>query len=130
MSLIPSSHADILDTKALAALALVKADGTPQVTPLWFDLEGDLIVINTARGRVKDKILSRMPKVALAIVDPANAYRYIQIQGTVVACSEEGARDVIDRLSLKYLGTKYPFAQPGEVRVTFKIRPERVQTMG
>lgn len=130
MSIIPSSHADILETKALAALALVKADGTPQVTPLWFDCEGDLIVINTARGRVKDKILSRMPKVALAIVDPANAYRYIQIQGTVVECSEEGADDVIDRLSMKYLGTKYPFAQPGDVRVTFKIRPERVQTMG
>lgn len=130
MSVIPSTHADILDTKALAALALVKADGTPQVTPLWFDCEGDLIVINTARGRIKDKILSRMPKVALAIVDPANAYRYIQIQGTVVECSEEGADDVIDRLAMKYFGTKYPFRQPGEVRVTFKIRPERVQTMG
>lgn len=130
MSLVPGSHADILESTALASLALVKTDGTPQVTPLWFDCEGDLIVVNTARGRVKDKILSRLPKVALAIVDPTNAYRYIQIQGTVVECSEEGADDVIDRLSMKYLGKKYPFRQPGEVRVTFKIRPERVQTMG
>ncbi|NDD30335.1 MAG: PPOX class F420-dependent oxidoreductase [Proteobacteria bacterium] len=131
MPTIPETHVPILQTKAVAALALVKADGSPQVTPMWFKHEGDFIIFNTARGRVKDKILARMPKVAVAVVDPENSYRYVQIQGEVVEGTEEGANDVIDSLALKYLGQpKYPFGQPGEVRVTYKVRIDRVQTMG
>ena len=78
------------EKKAFAFLALVKKDGTPQVTPIWFDYDGTHIIINTAHGRVKDKILHKRPCVALAIPDPANPYRYIQIRGKVAAETEEG----------------------------------------
>jgi PPOX class probable F420-dependent enzyme len=92
MFAIPEKFADLcsFEKKAFAFLALVKQDGTPQVTPIWFDYDGTHIIINTARGRVKDKILKRHPVVALAIQDPANAYRYIQVRGKVVDETEVG----------------------------------------
>lgn len=129
---IPASHADLLrrDTKAFAELALTTRRCEPLVTPVWFDFDGENIIINTARGRVKDRILHRHPVVALAIVDPANPYRYMQIRGPVVFESEEGGYDEICDLNLKYHGhPNYP-RRPGEVRVTYKIRPEHISTMG
>jgi hypothetical protein len=128
---IPEKFADLLsrDKKAFAALALIKKDGTPQVTPAWFDWDGTHVIINTARGRVKDKIMHRHPAVAVLIVDPANHYRYLQIQGRVVAETEEGARAGIDDLSMKYHGTLYPNYR-GETRVIYRILPERVQGNG
>jgi PPOX class probable F420-dependent enzyme len=129
---LPDQFADLLsrDTRAFAFLALVKKDGTPQVTPVWFDYDGTHIIINTARRRVKDKILRRHPQVALAIQDPANPYRYIQLRGRVTDETEEGAYDMICRLNEKYHG-KYEYPKrPGEVRVTYKILPEQFSTMG
>jgi hypothetical protein len=128
---IPEKFADLLsrDKKAFAVLALVKKDGTPQVTPVWFDWDGTQLIINTARGRVKDKIMHRHPAVAVLILDPANHYRYLQIQGRVVGETEEGARAGIDDLSMKYHGTLYPNYR-GETRVIYKILPERVQGNG
>jgi PPOX class probable F420-dependent enzyme len=128
---IPDSHKDLLQKKAFANVATVNADGSPQVTPVWFDAEGDQIRINTARGRVKDKNLRRNPVVALTVVDPDNPYRYVQIKGRVTEVTENGADAHIDALAKKYTGAdKYGNRRPGEVRVIFKIRPERVQTMG
>jgi PPOX class probable F420-dependent enzyme len=129
---IPEKHADLLkpEKKAFAFLALVKKDGTPQVTPVWFDYDGNTIVVNTARGRVKDKILRKHPCVALAIQDPENPYRYIQILGQVTDETEEGGYEMISRLNQKYHGNPdYP-KRPGEVRVTYKIIPARISTMG
>ena len=118
------------DKKAFANLALVKSDGTPQVTPIWFDYDGTHLIFNTARGRVKDRILHRHPVVAVAISDPENPYNYIQISGRVVEESEEGAHEVIKDLAFKYRGAReYPL-RPGEVRVTYKVLVERFQTMG
>lgn len=124
---IPDKLKDLLswEKKAFAFLALVKSDGTPQVTPVWFDWDGVHIIINSARGRVKDKVMSKMSKAALAIPDPGDPYRYIQIRGKVVEVTEEGARDMIDHLSMKYTGKKYQWYK-GETRVTYKILPERV----
>ena len=133
MSTIPASHADLLswEKPTFAHLATINADGSPQVTPVWFEFDGTHIVVNTATGRVKDKNLSRASSVALSVLDPANAYRYIQVQGRVAERTLEGADACIDRLALKYLGQeKYPFGRPGEVRVTFKIEPVRAQVMG
>ena len=114
-------------TKAYAHLALVKSDGTPQVTPVWFDFDGTHLIFNTARGRVKDRILHRHPVVAVAISDPQNPYEYIQISGKVVSESEEGGHDMIKALALKYRGSSdYPL-KPGEVRVTYKVLVEHVQ---
>ena len=127
----PDSHKDLLQKKAFANLATVNPDGSPQVTPVWFDVDGEDIRINTARGRVKDRNLRRNAAVALAVMDPDNPYRYVQVRGRVSEVTESGADPHIDSLAKKYMGVdKYPYRRPGEVRVIFKIRPERVQTMG
>lgn len=129
---IPESFDDILkQKKAFASLATVGADGAPQVTPVWFDYDGGLIRFNTARGRVKDRNLASRPIVALAIVDPDNPYRYLQVRGPIVEVTETGADAHIDSLAKKYLGQdRYPHRRPGEVRVIYTVRPDRVQTMG
>jgi PPOX class probable F420-dependent enzyme len=124
-------YRDIFEKKAFAHLATVGPDGGAQVTPVWCDLEDHLIRINTARGRVKDRNLRRNPRVALSVQDPDNPYRYVQVRGRVTEMSEQGADAHIDALARKYLGQdRYPYRQPGEVRVTVKIAPERVQGMG
>ncbi len=127
---IPDSHAHILESKALLQLAIVLKDGTPQVSPVWFDTEGDLIRINSVRGRLKDKVMRARPAVAAAIVDPENPFSWLGIRGMVVEITEEGAEAHIDLLAKKYLGVEiYPNRQPGQVRVLYKIRPEKVFTM-
>ncbi len=124
-------YRDLLEKKALGILATVMPDGSPQVTPVWFDTSNGVFLVNSAKGRQKDKNMRNRPKVALTIIDPDNPYRYMEIRGRVVDVTEEGASDHIDRLAKKYLGEdKYPYAQPGEVRVTYKIKPDRVVTWG
>ncbi len=125
---IPKDLSDLLarETRALAHLALVLRDGTPQVTPVWFDWDGTHVIVNTARGRVKDKVMRRRPAVAVAISDPADPYRYLQIRGRVVAESEDGAYDKICDLNEKYRGKRQYPRRPGEVRVTYKIEPQHV----
>jgi hypothetical protein len=132
MSVIPEAFNDLLTKKkAFANLATVNADGTPQVTPVWFDWDGSRLRINTAKGRVKDKNLRRTPAVALTIMDPDNSYRYVQVKGRVANVTESGADAHIDALSKKYTGQdRYAKRTPGEVRVIFTITPDRVQTMG
>ena len=130
---IPDAFRPLLgdDVKAFASLGTLMPDGSPQVTPVWFDTQGDKIRINSAKGRVKDRNMRREPRVALAIIDPSNPYRYLQIRGRVEHITEEGADPHIDRLAKKYMGADtYPFRQAGEVRVIYVIRPERVTTMG
>jgi len=128
---IPEKYRDLFTKRAFASLATLMPDGSSQVTPVWVDLEGDLVVVNTARGRQKDKNMRRDPRVALAIIDPENPYRYLEIRGRVAEITEEGADPHIDKMAKKYLGAdKYPYRQPSETRVIFKIQPERVNTMG
>ncbi|HEY6433586.1 MAG TPA: PPOX class F420-dependent oxidoreductase [Acetobacteraceae bacterium] len=131
MAAIPDSFRDLLEQKkAFANLATVKADGSPQVTPVWFDYSGGHIRVNTAKGRVKARTMKQGAKVALAIMDPDNPYRYVQVRGHVSRVTEGGADDHIDSLAKKYLGKdKYPFRQPGEQRIMLEIEPEAVQTM-
>jgi len=132
MVAIPDQYLDLLQQKkALANLATVMPDGSPQVTPVWFDYKGGLVRVNSAKGRVKTRNMSEGARVAVAIVDPENPYRYIQIRGRVARVTEQGASEHIDSLSKKYLGKdKYPFGQPGDVRVTFEIEPMSTQVMG
>ncbi len=128
---IPEKFKDLLsrDKKAFAHLALVKTDGIAQLTPVWFDWDGKHIIINTARGRLKDKLLHARRPATVLIADPANPYRYLQIRGNVVAETEEGARAAIDDLSQKYTGMVYQNYQ-GETRVIYRILPEQVQGQG
>jgi PPOX class probable F420-dependent enzyme len=128
---IPGSHADLLSKTAFANLATINANGTPQVTPVWIDWDGKHVLVNTAQGRVKDRNLRRNPNVAISIMDPANPYRYLAIQGRVVNATTNGADAHIDKLAKKYLGKdSYPFRTPTEVRVVFSIEPEKVHTNG
>ena len=132
MTTVRDGFKDLLTGKrAFANLATINADGTPQVTPVWFDWDGGNVRINSAKGRVKDKNLRRTPTVAMAIQDPDNPYRYVQIKGRVTSVTERGADAHIDALAKKYLGQdRYPYRKPDEVRVTYVIAPDRVQTMG
>ncbi|MET0987791.1 MAG: PPOX class F420-dependent oxidoreductase [Steroidobacteraceae bacterium] len=128
---IPTSHADILQKKALAHLATVMPDGSPQVTPVWFDWDGQHVIINTAENRRKDRNVQRDGRVALSITDPDNPYRYLEIRGRVAERTKKGADASIDALSKKYLGVdSYPNRSAGEVRVIYKIAPEHTTTMG
>ena len=131
MATVPESYRDLLTKKSFAHVETVGADGAPQVTPVWVDYDGTHVRLNTARGRVKDKNLQRNPKIALSIQDPDNPYRYLQIRGRVVEVTEKGADEHIDALSKKYTGRdKYANRRPGEVRVTVKVLPEKIQSMG
>ena len=124
-------YSDLFKKKAFANLGTLMGDGSPQVTPVWVDYDGKHIRINSALGRVKDKNIRRDPRVSLSIQDPENPYRYVEIRGKVVDITQNGADDHINSLSQKYLGNPvYPYRQPGEVRVLYKIEPLKVSAMG
>jgi PPOX class probable F420-dependent enzyme len=128
---IPEKYVDLFQKKTFASLATVMPDGQPQVTPVWIDFDGKHLIVNSAKGRVKDRNMRRDPRVSLALIDPDNPYRHLQVQGRVVEVTEAGADQHIDKMAKKYLGQdKYPFRQPGEVRVIYKIEPDRASTMG
>jgi PPOX class probable F420-dependent enzyme len=128
---IPDKYRDLFTKRAFASLGTVMPDGRPQVTPVWCDIEGDLVLVNTAKGRQKDKNMRRDPRVALAIIDPDNPYRYLEIRGRVVEITENGADAHIDKMAKKYLGAdKYPYRSQNEQRVIFKIQSEHTSTMG
>jgi len=128
---IPAAYQDLFKKKAFATLATLNPDGSPQVTPVWVDFDGTNVLINTARGRKKDRNLQSDSRVALAIVDPDNPYRYLGIQGRVTNFTENGADAHIDKMAKKYLGKDvYPGRKPGEVRVLATIEPVNVHAWG
>lgn len=121
----------VTDKKAFAHLATVLPDGSPHVTPMWFDFDGTHFRFNSARGRVKVRNMARAPRVAFSIVDPDNAYRYVTVRGQVVEETEQGADAHIDTLARKYIGQdRYPWRGPGEVRVLYRVTVDRVSGMG
>jgi PPOX class probable F420-dependent enzyme len=123
---VPEKYADLFKKKAFANLSTLMQDGSPQVTPVWVDYDGKHVRVNSALGRVKDKNIRRDPRVSLAIQDPENPYRYVEVRGKVVEITQNGADDHINSLSQKYLGKPvYPYRKPGEVRVLYKIAPEK-----
>ncbi len=132
MTEIPAGFHDLLtDKKAIANLATIMPDGSPQVTPVWFDYTNGYIRVNTAKGRVKARNMTEGSRVALAILDPDNAYRYLQVRGKVVHVTEVGAKEHIDSLAKKYLDKDvYPWHSPNDVRVIYEIEPLSVQVMG
>jgi len=122
---IPDRFIDLFSKKAFAHLATLMPDGSPQVTPVWVDYQDGFVLVNSARGRQKDRNMRRDARVAIAILDPDNPYRYLQVRGRVVEITEVGADAHIDKMALKYLGReKYPNRRPGEIRVIYKIQPE------
>lgn len=131
MVAIPENFRDILTKKSFVHLATKMSDGSPQVSPVWAEVDGDMIVVNSAKGRLKDRNIRADERVALSATDPDNPYRSIMIRGRVTKITEEGADEHIDKLAKKYLNEdKYPFRSPDEVRVKYYIEPIKVATMG
>jgi len=131
MAAIPEKYLDLLQQKkAFANLATLMPDGSPQVTPVWFDYKDGVIRVNTAKGRVKARNMKEGAQVALAVMDPDNPYRYVQVRGRVKRVAEQNADAHIDTLAKKYLGKdKYPWARPGDVRVIYEIEPTSASGM-
>jgi len=124
---IPEEYSDLVKKRALAYLATIMADGSPQVTPVWFDIVDGLIRVNTARGRQKDRNMTREPRVALTIQDPDDPYRYMQVRGVVVETTEKDADGHIDLLAQKYLDEeRYPWRNPADTRVIYSIQPVKI----
>jgi PPOX class probable F420-dependent enzyme len=131
MLTIPESYRDLLERPVYAVLTTVMPDGQPQSTVVWVDYKGEQVRINTARGRQKDKNLTRDPRVSVLLMDPQDPYRWIEVRGRVDEGTEDGAVDHIESLSWKYKGMKYyggySKRNPAdETRVTYKITPTRV----
>ena len=103
-------------------------DGTPHVTPVWVDYDGTHILINTVRGRRKERNLRQRPQAGLTIVDPTNPWHWLSIRGHVVAATEDGADDHLKKLAKKYTDNDdtSSFQQPGQVYVLYTIVPDRV----
>jgi PPOX class probable F420-dependent enzyme len=129
MKNIPETHRDLLtdDKKAFAYLATAMKDGSTQVTPVWFNTDGEYILLNTVINRIKDKNMSARPHIAICIADPSNPYRYLQLRGVIIERTIEGAEAHIDTLSMKYRGEPvYDRHRPDLPRVIHKLRVEKV----
>jgi PPOX class probable F420-dependent enzyme len=131
--------ADVLSEKAraliarpvLASLATLNPDGSPQITPLWVDRDGDDVVFNTAQGRKKARNLERDSRIAVTVIDPDDPYNVVAFRGTVTDVSTDGADAHIDALAKKYLGVdSYPMRREGEVRIRVTVRPDHIAMQG
>ena len=124
---IPNEFRDLFTKRAFASLGTVRPNGSPRVTPVWCDVDGEFVIVNTAKGRHQDKNIRRDARVAVVIIDPDNPYRYLEIRGHAVETSEQDAEIHLDKMAKKYLGADtYPYRQPGELRVLYKIQAEQV----
>jgi PPOX class probable F420-dependent enzyme len=128
---IPDSHIDILTGVNFAHIATLMPDGSPQVTPVWIDVDNGHVVFNTAEGRQKARNLDRDGRVALSVHDQANPYRYVQVRGRITEKTTQGADAHIDKMAKKYMNVdEYPFRSPTEQRVIYRIVAEHVQVNG
>jgi PPOX class probable F420-dependent enzyme len=117
----------LLENPNFAHVATIRCDGSPHVVPVWVDVDNGHVALNSAEGRAWPANARRDPRVAITVQNLDNPYEYVTIRGRVVADTHEGADEHIDKLARKYLGQDtYPFRQPGEQRVLFRIEPERV----
>ncbi|MFC6905021.1 PPOX class F420-dependent oxidoreductase [Halalkalicoccus tibetensis] len=128
MEEIPEEYEELFGRKTFAHVATLMEDGTPQVTPVWVDYDGEHVLINTLRGRQKERNLTRNPKVGLSLLDPEDPYTYLSIRGEVAEVTTEGAVEHIDALARRYMDVEeYPYHDGEDAeRVIVKIRPDRV----
>lgn len=130
-SSFPENYRDLFQKKSFGAFTTLMPDGSPQTTPVWIDYRDGEIWVNSAVGRQKDKNVRRDPRVAIAVMDPENPYRYVEVRGRVREITQDSADAHIDTMAQKYLGQdKYPYRQPGEQRVLYKISIEKTHAMG
>lgn len=128
---LPPKVKAMLQKPVFVHLATAMDDGSPQVSPVWVDVDGDTILINSAEGRLKDKNVRGDKRVAISATDPDNPYRAIMIRGRVIEITNDGAEAHIDKMAKKYMGKdKYPYHSADSKRVIYKIEAEKIATMG
>jgi hypothetical protein len=132
---IPEEFIDLLQRPIVAVLVTLMPDNQPQATPVWFSYDGELIWVNTARNRQKDRNMTERPQVTVLLIDPDDAYRYLEIRGHVTEQTEEGGLDHINQLSAAYENKPDFFGdniarKNREIRVIYKIKPVRVVFSG
>ena len=126
-----SSHRDLLEAKGFAHLASLGPDGEPQSHPVWYDFDGEHLLLSTTKARQKYHNVERDPRVALSILDPSDPYRHLEIRGRVTSIEDDPHYRFIDSLAQKYLNEpRYPYTEPGDERVIITVRPERANTSG
>jgi len=122
---------ELIEAPNISYVGTVRSDGAPQVNPTWIGFEDGVVTLNSAEGRKWPENLRRDPRITITVADAENPYEYVMIRGRLAEETKEGADDHINKLSKKYLGQdEYPFRQPGEERLIFRIEPERVHHMG
>ena len=128
---VPATHKDLAEKPLLAIVSTTLKDGTPQASPVWFNVDADgYFYFNTAQGRVKARALEAHPYASVLIMDPANQFRYLAVRGPVEASIEEG-RAHINLLCQRYTGNPvYTFSPPTEVRIRYKLSPQHVLANG
>lgn len=127
---LTDSGVSLFKGKNFGFIASIMKDGSPQLTPVWIDYDGQFLLVNTAEGRTKQKNFERDPRVAVSVVDQNNPYNMVSIRGKVVQQTTDGADEHIDKLAKRYLGVdKYPLRNPDEKRIILKIKPEKIFQM-
>jgi PPOX class probable F420-dependent enzyme len=117
----------IIQKNSFAFLGTLMKDGSPHVSPVWIDIVDNIIHINTAKGRIKQRNVSRDPRVSISLIDDENPYSMVTIKGKVIEQTSNGADEHIDKLAKKYLNTdKYPGHSPNMERVILRIKPEKI----
>jgi PPOX class probable F420-dependent enzyme len=117
----------IIQKNSFAFLATLMKDGSPHVSPVWIDIVDNIILINTAKGRIKQRNVSRDPRVSISLIDDENPYSMVTIRGKVIDQTSNGADEHIDKLAKKYLNTeRYPGHSPNLERVILRIKPEKI----
>jgi PPOX class probable F420-dependent enzyme len=128
MASIPSSHVDLLESDAVAVFGTINPDGTPLMTPVWVGHDGDDVLVNSARGRLKVENAEREPAAGVCVMDPEDPYRYLSVWGQVVEVTEAEAEAHIHELSRRYTGTDYDLSGESTARVVLRLRPEGVSS--
>ena len=123
---IPEAFHELLARPVLMSLATTLADGTIQLTPVWFNFDGEYIYFNSEKDRLKHRIIRNRPKVSLIILDPDNKARWLAVRGTVVEIIDDVNREHVNALTMKYMGVPQFSAPPEQLRMRFKICPDRV----
>lgn len=117
----------LIDRPVLATLVTLEPGGAPQATPLWIETDGEDLLVNTAKGRVKARNMENDPRVAVTVIDPDDPYNVVALRGTVIEMTNDGADAHIDRLAHKYLGVdEYPMRREGEIRLKVRIRVDHI----
>lgn len=128
---IPESHIGILDKKSFAHWATLGPDGAPQVNPVWFDWDGEHLIVSQTKTRQKFRNVKRDPRIAVSILDPDDPYRYLELRGEVVDITDDEDNAFINKMAKKYIGQdEYPWDPPGSERIVVRIQPKRATTMG